>query len=111
MSCIVGLANAIILPYVLEYYGEVVHKPLAELADIVELSEQGDTDVQKAKRFIDAIKGMNEKMNIPDKVSGIVESDIPIMVERALREANPLYPVPKILYEKDLTKLYHSIKE
>src|SRR5699024_11349646 len=30
-----GLANAIILPYVLEYYGESVHTPLAELADIV----------------------------------------------------------------------------
>lgn len=29
-----GLANAIILPYVLEYYGDSVHKPLAELADL-----------------------------------------------------------------------------
>lgn len=50
-------------------------------------------------------------MNIPKKISDIVESDILAMVERSLREANPLYPVPKILYKKDLTKLYHSIKE
>ncbi|MEG2770536.1 MAG: iron-containing alcohol dehydrogenase, partial [Oscillospiraceae bacterium] len=30
-----GLANAIILPHVLEYYGETVHDSLANLADVV----------------------------------------------------------------------------
>jgi alcohol dehydrogenase len=50
-------------------------------------------------------------MNIPAKVSGIAETDIPLMVKRALAEANPLYPVPKILTEKDLFELYGLIKE
>lgn len=106
-----GLANAIILPYVLQYYGESVHKPLAELADLVGISEPADTNEQKANKFIEAIKQLNEKMNIPKKVDGIVDHDIPLMVERALKEANPLYPVPKILYKEDLMKLYHMIKE
>lgn len=106
-----GLANAIILPYVLEYYGESVHKPLAELADLVGLTEPADTTEQKATKFIVAIKQLNEKMNIPKKVSGIVDRDIPLMVERALKEANPLYPVPRILYKEDLVKLYHMVKE
>ncbi|WP_066304779.1 iron-containing alcohol dehydrogenase [Bacillus sp. FJAT-29814] len=106
-----GLANAIILPYVLEYYGESVHKPLAELADVVGLGVPSDTEELKAKKFIEAVKQLNNKMNIPEKVSGIVDSDIPLMVERALKEANPLYPVPKILYKDDLLKLYHMIKE
>jgi alcohol dehydrogenase len=34
-----GLANAVILPYVLEYYGKSVHKSLAELADLTGISE------------------------------------------------------------------------
>jgi len=106
-----GLANAIILPYVLEYYGESVHKPLAELADLVGLTVPADTTEQKATKFIVAIKQLNEKMNIPKKVTGIVDRDIPLMVERALKEANPLYPVPRILYKEDLVKLYHMIKE
>lgn len=106
-----GLANAIILPYVLEYYGESVHKPLAELADLVGLTEPADTTEQKATKFIEAIKQLNEKMNIPKKVTGIVDRDIPLMVERALKEANPLYPVPRILYKEDLVKLYHMVKE
>lgn len=106
-----GLANAIILPYVLEFYGESAHKPLAELADLVGLSSPDDTVEKKAVKFIEAIKRLNKSMDIPTKVSGILESDIPVMVKRALAESNPLYPVPKIMSRNDMTKVYHVIKE
>nr|WP_309100609.1 iron-containing alcohol dehydrogenase [Fredinandcohnia onubensis] len=106
-----GLANAIVLPYVLEYYGDSVHKPLAELADLIGISELSDSEEKKAKKFIEAIKKLSEDMKIPKKVSRIVEGDIPLMVERALKEANPLYPVPMILSEKEMTELYQLIKE
>lgn len=106
-----GLANAIVLPYVLDFYGETVHKPLSELADLTGTAQSGDSMEVKARKFIDAIKKMNEDMSIPKKVSGIIEKDIPLMVERALKEANPLYPVPKILSKEDMSKLYEQIKE
>lgn len=106
-----GLANAIILPYVLEYYGKLVHKPLAELADLIGISNSSDTDEQKSKKFIDAIRKLNEDMNIPKKVNFILDKDIPVMVNRALKEANPLYPVPKILSKEDMVQLYQMIKE
>jgi len=106
-----GLANAIVLPYVLEYYGDSVHKPLAELADLIGISELSDSEEKKAKKFIDAIKKLSNDMKIPKKVSRIVEGDIPLMVDRALKEANPLYPVPMILSEKEMTELYQLIKE
>ena len=44
---------------------------------------------------------MNARMNIPDGFEQIKEEDLPILVERALKEANPLYPVPKIMDKKD----------
>ncbi|MGR3765711.1 iron-containing alcohol dehydrogenase [Rossellomorea sp. NS-SX7] len=106
-----GLANAIILPHVLEYYGESIHQPLAELADAAGISVNSETEAQKATAFIEAIKKLNKDMNIPDKVNGISETDIPLMVKRALTEANPFYPVPKILSDADLYKLYSLIKE
>ncbi|MFZ7945859.1 MULTISPECIES: iron-containing alcohol dehydrogenase [Bacillaceae] len=106
-----GLANAIILPYVLEYYGESIHKPLAELAELVGIGEPADDIEHKAVKFIEAIKKLNASMAIPKKVSGIVDSDIPLMVERAIKEANPLYPVPRILNKVDLFSLYHLIKD
>jgi len=50
-------------------------------------------------------------MNIPSRVSGIADRDIPLMVKRALAEANPLYPVPKIFNKDDMFTLYHAIRE
>ncbi len=95
-----GLANAVILPYVLEYFGESAHKRLARLAEIAGVKTNG-SDKEKAEAFIEAIKTLNKNMNIPDGFDMIQEKDIPVIVERALKEGNPLYPVPKIMDKAD----------
>ena len=105
-----GLANAVILPHILKYYGKSVHKPLAELADLIGVCESSNTIEQKANEFIKAVKNLTKKMNIPENINGIVESDIPLMMERAFKEANPFYPVPKILSKKDLSNVYIDIQ-
>ncbi|WP_107943223.1 iron-containing alcohol dehydrogenase [Metasolibacillus fluoroglycofenilyticus] len=106
-----GLANAVILPYVLEYYGDAVYDQLAKLSDVIGLSNKEYSNEAKAKQLISKIRELNAKMGIPEKIEGIEEKDIPLMVERAYREANPLYPVPKILDKHQLTELYYLIKE
>lgn len=103
-----GLANAIILPYILEYFGNCAHKRLAELADsigIVGISEQ-----EKAERFIQWIKDMNKSMGIPATIPEIKDQDIETMAKRALKEANPLYPVPKFMDYNDMMRMYRIIK-
>jgi alcohol dehydrogenase len=105
-----GLANAVILPYVLEFYGKTIYKPLSELAEAAGIGEQKQSIEQRAKRFIEAVKQLNKDMDIPNKIEGIVNRDVPIMVERALQEANPLYPVPKILNKDEMFYLYQIIQ-
>ena len=95
-----GLANAVILPYVLEYYGSTAHFKLARLAEISGVKTIG-SDKDKAEAFIEAIKTLNKNMNIPDGFDMIKEEDIPTIVARALKEGNPLYPVPKIMDKAD----------
>lgn len=104
-----GLANAIILPYVLEAYGKSIEKPLAELYDIAGLEYNAKSREEKAKAFIQYIKDMNKSMNIPEKVVEIKKCDIPEMVKRADKEANPTYPVPRIMTKKELYNIYISI--
>lgn len=96
-----GLANAVILPYVLDYYGESAYPKLAKLADIIGITTPNMSTTQKGKAFIAEIRRMNKAMNIPDKFDMIKEEDIPLLVKRALKEGNPLYPVPKIMDEND----------
>lgn len=105
-----GLANAIIMPHVLEFYGTAASNRLAELADHIGVSNGNLTNSQKANAFVEYLKGMNKKMGIQSNIEDIQESDLPEMINRALAEANPLYPVPRILFKEDLKKLYLKIK-
>ncbi len=106
-----GLANAVILPYVLEAYGESVYRPLAQLYDAARLPYGAKGNKAKALAFIAHIKKMNREMGIPQKLSGIQEKDIPIMAERACAEAHPLYPVPRIMERAELERIYHLISD
>ena len=92
-----GLANAVILPYILEFFGDSAHHRLAILADVAGITDGLKTEKEKAEKFIEAIKELNRKMNIPDKFEGIKDEDIELIAKRALKEGNPLYPVPKIM--------------
>ncbi len=104
-----GLANAVIMPYVLEWYGKSAHKRLARLADIIGITTEEMTDEQKANAFIEEIKRMNKEMNIPEKFDFIKEEDIPLLVKRALKEGNPGYPVPKIMKPEDCEKVIRQL--
>lgn len=93
-----GLANAVILPIVLEDYGRCVYKKLAKLAACAGIAEKGAGDEANAKAFIAEIRAMNRRMGIPTGFDFIREEDIPQMIRWALHEANPTYPVP-VLYD------------
>ncbi len=104
-----GLANAVILPYFLDEYGSKAWKKLAELAEAVNIT--GNSDEEKAKAFIQAVKDLNASMNIPSKIEGkIKEEDIPLLAQRASKEGNPLYPVPKLMDKDELKNMYYKIK-
>ena len=94
-----GLANAVILPIVLEDYGSAVYPKLARLAELAGVASQG-TQEEKAKAFIAEIRAMNRRMGIPAGFDFIQEKDIPQMIAWAGKEANPVYPVP-VLYSPE----------
>ena len=103
-----GLANAVLLPYVLEYYGESAWKKLAILADAVGI--KGDNDKDMAESFIIAIRKMEKDMKIPAELPELREEDIEELSAYADKEANPLYPVP-MLMDKDELKIFYKMVE
>lgn len=103
-----GLANAVILPVVLEEFGEKIYPSLAKLADIAGIA--GQTTEEKAKNFIAEIFAMNERMAIPTGFTQIEDKDIPTIVARAMKEAHPLYPVPVIWDEAKLTSVVKRLQ-
>jgi len=104
-----GLANAILLPLVLDAYGDAIEADLAKLADVAKISSPNESNRAKARAFKDAIKTLNAQMGIPQKLDGIREEDLPILIKRALSEVNPAYPVPVIFNAKNMLDIYHLI--
>lgn len=106
-----GLANAVIMPYVLKAYGKSAYKKLHRLGIAAGVSTEADTVETGAKKFIRAIEELNEGMGIPKKLSGIRREDIPVMAAHAEKEANPLYPVPKLMTREELETFYEQVAE
>lgn len=106
-----GLANAILLPFVLEEYGETIYKKLARLAIAAGIATDDTPAEEAAKAFIQAIKDMKKRFGIGDTVPEIREGDIPTLAHYADKEANPLYPVPVLMDAKELEKFYYMLME
>lgn len=94
-----GLANAVILPIVLEDYGEAVYPHLAHLAELTGVKITGSEE-EKARAFIREIRDMNARMGIPEGFDFIKGEDHERIVSLALKEANWTYPVPVLYNEK-----------
>lgn len=104
-----GLANAVILPHVLNRYGESCYKRLGTLAIKSGIAGAEDGTSLAAMKFISWIKEMNRYMKIPKYLDCIQKDDIPAMAKHAAVESNPLYPVPRLMNKKELEMLYYII--
>ncbi len=104
-----GLANTVIMPYVLGAYGKSVYKKLHKLGTNAGVCEEADSYEIGAKKFIDAIKQLNTDMGISNKIEGIKKEDILSLSKHAEKEANPLYPVPKLMTRKELEGFYYKV--
>lgn len=105
-----GLANAVILPHMLERYDVSCHKRLGTLAKKCGIANASLDNKSAALQFIAWIKEMNASMGIPMYIEGIRTEDIPAMAKKAAQESNPLYPVPRLYDSKELEAMYDIIR-
>ncbi|QDP02926.1 iron-containing alcohol dehydrogenase [Thalassotalea sp. PS06] len=96
-----GLANSVILPKVLRWYGKSVVRKLAEISDHCALASPSKTATEKAQGVIELIESMNQEMAIPNQLSEVQNQDIDQIVDAALKEAQLDYPVPKFMEKAD----------
>ncbi len=104
-----GLANAIILPKLLVEYGKHAEKRLAKLARATGISSGNESDFLASDNFITFVVDLEKKMNIPEFVEELKAEDIPDIAQKADKEGNPLYPVPKLMGRKELEKFCQKL--
>lgn len=104
-----GLANAVLLPHILKKYGKSVYKKLWNIAVFCGVCDKATPRKVAAELLIGKIEEMNKSMEIPNKISCLKLEDIAELAKIASKEANPLYPVPKLMNAKELESIYHEI--
>lgn len=104
-----GLANAVILPYILEFCRKDAEKKLAALAIVGSIGKKKESDEALSSRFIEKVKTMNANMKIPTFIKELREKDIPLIAKRALDEAHPDYPVPTIMTLKECEEIVRKL--
>jgi len=96
-----ALACAVALPHVLEAYGPCIHARLAALYDAAGLAPDPETTAEKAEAFLRALRIQNMSLGIPARFGCIRAQDVPKIAAHALKESNPLYPVPRIWRQRE----------
>ena len=81
---------------------------LADLADVCGFT--GKNNKEKAEAFICWIEQLKKDMNLPPGLDIIKDEDIDQIIQWAMKEANPLYPVPVIWGRVDFRKLIDTIR-
>ncbi|BFM16152.1 iron-containing alcohol dehydrogenase [Maricurvus nonylphenolicus] len=92
-----GLANAIVLPHILDYSKDACADRLAELAVAVDLGSSTESNSVLAQKFVDAVRELNNDLGIPKTLDALKSTDIPEIAKGALKESHFTYPVPKYM--------------
>lgn len=105
-----GIANAIILPTVMEYNAEATGDKYKYIAQAMGVEGTESMSVEEyRKAAVDAVKKLSQDVGIPDNLKDIVKrEDIPFLAQSAYDDAcRP--GNPKETSVEDIAKLYESL--
>jgi alcohol dehydrogenase class IV len=100
-----GLANAILLPFVLDASRPDCERRLAELARRVDLPCEGRSDEALSSAFVARIRQLNEALSIPRTVTALRSEDFERIIDAAFAEAHGTYGVPRYLDRREAREL------
>jgi len=104
-----GLANAVVLPFILEMSYDDAKQKYAELALAANLASSSDSTEVAANKFVDAVKNLLRSMNIQTSFEQIKKQDIPELAKRAVAETYCNYPVPTLMSNKQCEKIISKL--
>ena len=83
-----GIANALLLPIIMEYNAPAALKKYVEIAKAMNVYSIGMTDEDAAQAAIKAVKDLSIKTGIPQRLRelGIKECDLPKLAASAIKD-------------------------
>ncbi len=105
-----GLANAILLPYVVEYNIIGAPEKYRTVAEIMGYDTEGMSEREAAASVVEAIHQLNADVGIPDSLAAldIPREKIPEMAKIALTVTRPVENNPRVPSFDDVVEIYEA---
>ncbi|MDJ0633662.1 MAG: iron-containing alcohol dehydrogenase [Xenococcaceae cyanobacterium MO_188.B29] len=83
-----GVINAVLMPYIVAYNGEVAGDRFLNIAKAMGADPQDLSTTEAVEYVIEKLRGLNQELNIPLNLAdlGVKEEDIPYMAANALQD-------------------------
>lgn len=104
-----GRANAIMLPFVLEFNRKKCQKRFAQLAKEIGLVDASTSNTQATTVLIAQVNTLISTLKINTHIDGIKSEDFPDMIHAAFTEAHGIYAVPKYMDYQDAEKILKAL--
>ncbi|MBS3797865.1 iron-containing alcohol dehydrogenase [Pseudoalteromonas sp. BDTF-M6] len=98
-----GLANALVLRPILEFYGDKIDTKLERLA------KHSLDEHSSAAELREKIYSLLDELAIPHCIADLKAEDIPLIAKQALAEAHPDYPVPCFMTQQEMEAVLRSL--
>ena len=102
-----GVANALLLPYIMEWNGEVCPERFRDMGLAFGLPMEGTTEEEAISMVVNAIRNLALRLDIPQHIKDVggKEEDIEILAEKALNDPRT-GGNPREVTKEDFIKLF-----
>jgi len=105
-----GVANAMVLPEVLDFCASEAQQSLAELAELIGVAKGGQGEREKARAFIDAVIELRGDVGVPGSSDKLKVEDFDYLAGLAADEAM-MYFAPKLLDRPSARRILSHLAE
>lgn len=105
-----GLANAMMIPHVMEFNLPAAERSLANVARCMGESVEGKSPRAAAAAAVNAVRMLCEDIGIPSSLLeiGLPRADIPMLVDEALKVTRPVENNPRTLSREAAAQIYRQ---
>jgi alcohol dehydrogenase class IV len=108
-----GLANAILIPYVMEFNLPAAEREFALIAESMGQATAGLPKAAAGAMAVEEVRALCRDINIPQSLAqlDIPQSDVPRLIEGALKVTRPVENNPRLLGEREAQEIYNRAFE
>ncbi len=104
-----GLANAVLLPHVMESFKDIAKIRFAELSDMLNIIDKSKSIAEKSDAFIQYLFDLNKRLELPEKLEKFPRNGVNEILEAGFKECHGNYPIPRYYTKEEGLNILNKV--